>query len=186
MGAVLTFVGGVVAGALCSWLITHKYYKRAVVEQKADLARLSEELRPKNTLADFEKFVESAQWTKREIDMREVWVCDADNTFQIVEGDESRDFTEPWTTAYPDRNGSASPVYLKVGSAVIKELTFVSMDGRRIFVPIAETRPRKGGPPEYFWNLNGLDVKVCRVIGSYYIYNDLEGVARRSNVTIIQ
>jgi len=186
MGAILIFVGGVVAGALCSWLITHKYYKRAAAELKDDLARQTEQLRPKNTLSDFERLVDSSPWTKRHIDMREVWVCDAENTFQIVEGEDSRDFTERWTTVYPDRSGSASPIYLKVGSAVIKELTFVSMDGRRIFVPMAEVRPGRDGGAEYFWNLNSLEVKVCHVVGSYYIYNDLEGVARRSGVTIVR
>jgi hypothetical protein len=88
---------------------------------------------------------------------------------------------------YPDRSGRACPVYLKIGNSVIKELTFVYMDGFRIFVPMTEVRPVAGSPnsPEFFWNKCSLAVKVCQVIGSYYIYESLDGVARMSDVTII-
>jgi hypothetical protein len=115
-----------------------------------------------------------------------VWVADSDNTFQIHQGEDSCDFNEQWTSVYPDANGSAYPVYLKIGAAVIKELTFISMDGGRIFVPMAEARTKPTGAVEYFWNLNSLAVKVCRIIGTYYIYDDLEGIARMSKVDVIQ
>ena len=59
------------------------------------------------------------------------------------------------------------------------------MDGGRIFVPMAEVRLDATGNPEYFWNLNGLEVCVCRIIGSYYIYETLEGVAKTSKVVLV-
>ena len=60
------------------------------------------------------------------------------------------------------------------------------MDGGRIFVPVAEGRPTGADNVEYFWNLNSLEVKVGRIVGSYYIHNNLEGVAQRSGVTLVQ
>jgi len=186
MEAFLTFVAGVVLGGLASWLIAHKYYIRSSADQKREIDRLKEELRPKTTLQDFEKFLVESKWTESCIDSSKVWICDSDNTFQIRVGERSREFNERWTTVHPDSlSGAAYPVYLMIGSIVIKELTFISMDGGRIFVPMAEIRPTGENQVEYFWNLNALEVKVCRVVGSYYIYNDLEGVAGRSRVALV-
>jgi hypothetical protein len=186
MVGLLTFIAGAVIGALSSWFITHRYYLKANADQRAELQRLSENLRPKNTLADFERYLDTSSWTKESINHTEVWVCNADSTFLIEQGERSREFKERWTTVYPDQNSSAYPVYLKIAGTVIKKLMFISMDGRRIFVPMAEVRPAPNNTVEYFWNINSLEVKVCRVIGDYYIYKDLEGVAKVSKVTLVQ
>ena len=60
------------------------------------------------------------------------------------------------------------------------------MDGGRIFVPIAEVRLTPTKEIEYFWNLNSLEVSVCRIIGSYYIYGNLEGIAKMSRVALVE
>ncbi len=60
------------------------------------------------------------------------------------------------------------------------------MDGGRIFVPMPEIRPISEDDVEYFWNMSSLGVKVCRIIGKYYIYDDLAGVARRSHITLVE
>ncbi len=181
----VTFGLGVILGALSSWFITHRYYKKAAAEQKVELERLQGALRPRNTLRDFEHYVDASPWRKQYIDDRAVWVCDADNTFQIEEGQQRREFEERWTKVYPDKSSSAWPVYLKIGPVVVRELTFIMMDGGRIFVPMPELRPRGGDEVEYLWNRSSLEVKVCRIIGQHYIYENLEGVGRRSGVTII-
>lgn len=186
MEAALTFMGGVVLGALSSWFIAHRYYIKASADQRTELTRLEAALRPQHTLEDFERLLQSSTWEKTDIDYKEVWVCAADNTFQIVKGDQSREFNEQWTTVYPDRHSYAYPVYLRIGGSTVKELTFISMDGGRIFVPMAEVRPVEETSVEHFWRGESLAVKVCRVIGDYYIYEDLEGVARKSNVALLR
>ncbi len=186
MSELLTFVGGVALGALSSGLIAHRYHLKASADQRAELARLSDGLKPRNTLRDFEGYLETSPWTKTFIGPAETWMADADNTFQIEHGERTREFTERWTIVYPDPNSSAYPVYLKIGGTVVKELTFISMDGGRIFVPMTEVRPVGDGAVEHFWNLNSLQVKVCRVVGSYYIYKNLEGVAGMSKVSIAE
>ena len=182
MDKLFTFVSGVVIGGLLSWLIAHWYYLKASADQRTGLNKLSEGLKPRNTLRDFENFLETSDWTKSIIDHAKIWMADADNTFQIEQGESTRDFRERWTTVYPDANSSAYSVYLKINETIIKELTFISMDGGRIFVPMAGVRPAG----EYFWNMNSLEVKVCRIIGTYYRHQDLEGVARMSKVTLVE
>lgn len=186
MGSVITFLLGVVAGALSSWGITHSYYRKAAADQRKELEQLRNQLRPRNTLSDFEHLLEAGKWTKRLIDERTIWVCDDDNTFQIERGQRTREFGERWTTLYPDPSSFATPVYLRIGPVVIKQLTFVSMDGHRIFVPIPQLRPVGGDQVEYFWNRNSLELKVCGIIGEYYIYENVDGVARRSGVAIVE
>lgn len=182
----LSVLGGIVFGAVASWLITHYYYIKASKEQQNELQHLSSKLKPQNTLQDFEQLLESGSWHKTTINDSGVWVCDSNNMFQIECGERTRDFTERWTTVYPDCNSSAYPVYLKIGGVIVKEMVFISMDGGRIFVPMAEVRPIHGSNVEYFWNTNSLEVKVCRVIGSYYIHNNLEGVAKMSHVALVE
>ena len=185
MSELFTFIAGVVAGALSSWFISHRYYLKASADQRTELQNLKETLRPKNTLADFERMLQSAKWTGQTINHTEVWICDGDSTLQIERGERNREFTERWTTVYPDPKSSAYPVYLKIAGTIIKELNFISMDGGRILVPMAEVRPTGISSVEYFWNINSLEVKVCGVIGSYYIYKDLAGVATISRVALV-
>lgn len=182
----LTFTAGAAIGGLLSWLITHRYYMKSGVDQKAELAKLQAALKPRNTLSDFEDLLRTSAWTKSFVGHAEIWMADADNTFQIEQGESTREFKERWTTVYPDPNSTAYPVYLKINGTTIKELTFISMDGGRIFVPMAGVRLDATEAPEYFWNLNSLEVWVCRIIGSYYIYKTLEGVARTSKVTLVE
>lgn len=184
----ILFAIGVLLGAGASWLITHKYYVKAGNEQRTELENLKEGLKPNNTLGNFERLLAEGAWDETQVDNEEVWICQTDNTYQIHLGDSSQAYSERWTTVYPDKTATACPVYLKIGSAVIKELTFIYMDGYRIFVPMTEVRPSTVGANqiEFFWNLNSLKVKVCRVIGKYYIYENLEGIARMSSVEIVE
>ena len=167
-------------------MITHRYNIKAGRDQSTALTKLTSDLRPRTTLPDFEEMLARSTWTKSLIDHTEVWIADADNTFQILRGERSSEFTERWTKAHPDPNSASYPIYLKIAGSVVKELTFISVDGGRIFVPMPEARPLPGGSMDYFWNLGTLAVKVCRVVGEYYRYNDLEGVAHRSKVSIVE
>jgi hypothetical protein len=184
--SLITFVAGAAIGGLLSWLITHAYYKRASRDQAAAFDQLSRKLSPKNTLTDFGKMLEESTWAYEAIDDSEVWIAELDNTFQIARGERTRDFRERWTDVHPDRNSAAYPVYLKINNNIIRELAFISVDGGRIFVPMPQSRPTSEDEVEYFWNMHSLEVKVCMVIGSYYIYNDIRGVAKRSHIALVE
>lgn len=57
------------------------------------------------------------------------------------------------------------------------------MDGGRIFVPLPE-QETENNKIKYYWKKHSLQFKVGRVIGHYYIYDSLEGVARQSKIEI--
>ena len=181
-----TFVLGAAIGGLLLWLITHWYYLKATAGQQLEFTKLQAELRPRTTLIDFEKLLRTSTWTKSCIEHKEIWMADLDNTFQIEQGESTSEFKERWTTSYPDPNSIAYPVYLNINGTTIKELCFISMDGGRIFVPMTETRLDATGSTEYFWNISSLAVSICRIIGSYYIYENLEGIARTSKVILVE
>lgn len=185
MTELFTFFAGVTIGGLVSWLITHLYYIKAGKEQQAELKKLESKLKPGNTLKDYEVLLSTSSWSKAVVEYTDVWMADDNNTIQIEQGECSGDYSERWTSVYPDPTSASYPVYLKINGIIVNELTFISMDGGRIFVPRTGVRKNKVGETEYFWDLNSLEVKVCRIIGRYYIYNNLEGVARCSNVILI-
>jgi hypothetical protein len=181
---VILLVIGALFGGLISWVITHKYYEKSSKEQKELLDGLSQEIKETNTLKYFEFLLENSKWNKEFIDHDEIWVAERNNTFQIKSGEEGREFHEEWTKMYPDQSTSRYPVYLIINNTIIKELTFISLDGGRIFVPMPD-RKLENDKPSFFWNMNSLEIKVCLIIGHYYIYKDIFGVAKRSKIEII-
>jgi len=139
-----------------------------------------------HNLITFEEYIEEHDWNKEIIDHKEVWICAHDNAFQIEIGERLDNFSEKWTKVYPDTYGTWSQrVYLSINGTRIKQLTFVAADGGRIFVPLPKTEVnRQNSEINYIWDRNSLEFKVGRIIGEYYIYNSLEGVAERSKIEI--
>jgi hypothetical protein len=68
---------------------------------------------------------------------------------------------------------------------VIKELHFISVDGGRIFVPMPEMRV-VDGKREFLWRTSSIEFRVGKVVGSYYRYEDLYGIAKRSKIEIVR
>jgi hypothetical protein len=178
------FLAGLIIGGLTSWGISYRYYQKSTRDLKSELAQLSKQLKPKTTLQDFAELLESSTWSAETVDRSEVWIADADNTFQIVRGERLDAFTEEWTNTHPDPHASSYPVYLKINGIVIKELRFVSVDGGRIFVPMPEVRI-VDGERQFFWRTSSIEFNVGKVAGSYYIYKDMIGLARRSKIEVV-
>jgi hypothetical protein len=179
------FVAGLILGGLTSWIISYRYYQKSTRDLRSELDNLSRKLRPKTTLQDFEQLLESSAWGVESVDGREVWISEIDNTFQIVQGERGDEFTEEWTARHPDPHSWSYPIYLKINGIVIKELRFISVDGGRIFVPMPEVRA-VDGKRNFFWRTSSIEFKVGRVVGSYYRYDDLYGVAKRSKIEIVR
>ncbi len=184
LNEIVTFLAGALIGGLISWVITHRYYVKAAEDQKRELGKLSSELQPRKTLIEFEKLLRESAWTPLGGSSKEIWIAGQDNTIQIEVAEDGGDFKESWTTVYPDPNSKSYAVFLKIGGTVVHELVFISMDGGRIFVPITTRRVTPGGGVEYFWDLSDLGIAVCRVIGRYYIYESIEGIAKQSNIVL--
>ncbi len=183
---VTLFIAGLVIGVPTSWIITHRYYVKSGSDQKAALNDLASVLQSGNTLERFEALFRNSHWTKLLIENRETWVCNLDNTFQIVQGDRERGFNEPWTDSLPDPNASVYQVCLKIGATIIKELHFISADGARIFVVMPEIGLDSHRGRYFFWNKDGIGVLVTNIVGNFYIYETLDGFAARSHIDIVE
>ena len=138
-----------------------------------------------NYLLNFNKFLSDGHgWRKEFIDNKEVWFYNENNFYQIEVGESVRDFSESWTKVYPDKEGSwVKYVYLKAGNLSIKQFLFVSCDGGRILVP-SPNREIVGGKINYWFDKNSLEYKIGKIIGDFYIYDNIEGVAKMSNIEI--
>ena len=132
----------------------------------------------------FMELIENSSWRKELINHKTVYICDTNNTFQIEIGDFGGEWQEKWAKVYPDANASKYSVYLKINNTSIKELTFISCDGGRIFVPLPELKS-EDGQTVYIWRKDSLPFKVCKIVGDYYIHKSIEGVARMSKISII-
>jgi hypothetical protein len=75
-------------------------------------------------------------------------------------------------------------VYLKIAGATFRELMFVALDGARINVPAPKHVAVDDGVV-YVWDPNDISFAVGRIIGTYYIYDDIERVARRCRIEIL-
>ena len=135
-------------------------------------------------LKEFERLLMSSKWRKETINHKEIWVNENDNTFQIEMGDHGEEFREHWHEMYPDPVGQRYPVYLTINNSRIKELLFISCDGGRILVPIPD-RHFEEDKRAFRWVRDSLSFKVCSIIGHYYIYKNIEGIARVSKIKIV-
>jgi len=153
--------------------------------------------RQKSQLETFEDYIVNKNWTEREIDGDTVWICESDNLYQIRKRNDYDEFSEPWTQVYPDKNGSGKyNVDLVYAGTIIERFTFIYCDGGRISVVMPELyiAPEHRVPNrdwddktdyrEFFWEKNSLKYKLMQLIGTFYIYNTPEGVAKHSNIQI--
>lgn len=126
----------------------------------------------------------TSKWKKEYIDYNELWIAEDDNKIQIQCGVKGEEFNEPWTDAYPDKNAQKYSIYLKINNSIVKELSFVSLNGGKIFVPMPDQIFEENNV-RYIWNRRSLELKVSKIIGSYYSYDDIETLARISNIQIV-
>lgn len=154
--------------------------------------------RQKSQLETFEDYIVNKQWSEQEIDGNTVWICESDNLYQIHVRSGHDEFSEPWTQIYPDTNGSGKySVDLVYGGTIIKRFTFIYCDGGRINVVMPELYvPPKHRIPykdfndhtdyrQFRWHKDSLGYKLMSLIGSFYIYETPEGVAKQSNISIL-
>lgn len=164
---------------------------------KLDELRAVKPKRQKSQLETFEDYIANKNWTEQEIDGDTIWICESDNLYQIHKRGDYDEFSEPWTQVYPDKNGSGKySVDLVYAGTIIKRFTFIYCDGGRISVVMPELyiAPEHRVPNvdwddktdyrQYHWEKNSLKYKLMQLIGSFYIYNTPEGVAKHSNIEI--
>jgi hypothetical protein len=143
-------------------------------------------LKAQNSLEYFALLLKRREdWTKGFVDNTEIWTNNRNSTFQLVVGNESRTFDEVWSRGFPDPQSRCYTVYLRIGSTTIKELLFVALDGARITVPVPE-HILVDGKVVYVWNTDSVAFAVGKVVGTYYIHNDIESVAKRCKIEVLK
>ena len=147
--------------------------------------KIFEQKRPDNKYIErFEQLLTTSSWRREIIDATEIFICETDNNYQVEIGNSTSSFTEPWTQVYSaSHNSTRASVYLRVNANRIREMTFVYCDSARIFVPLPKTRTENGNRI-FYWSRNSLDYKLGKVVGDFYIYESMEGIARMSNIRI--
>lgn len=173
-----------ILGGLIGWLISSYFHKKASKEQQKIIKKLALDLKGRNKLEYFELLLQTSKWRKEFVGHDKIYIAEEDNTFQIHKGLSDEEFHERWTEMHPDQNTKRCPVYLKISETVIKELDFIVLDGGRKFVPMPE-KSIENDEPKYSWNKNSLEMKVCKIVGRYYIYRNIHGVAKRSGITVV-
>lgn len=145
----------------------------------------------KNKLLSFKYNVEKGAWKKEIIYDKEVWICENNPMFQIKKGNDCFDFTEMRTQAYPDAYWSYKyTVELITNGIIIKTLTWVSCDWWRVHVPIPKQEVIQKSDSiddievKYYWDKDSIEFKIGKIIGDFYAYNDMEGIARVSEIEI--
>lgn len=175
----------IVLGGLVGWLIAHAYYRLSSKEAARDLARLKIELRNRNTPEDFLLSVRRSRWRTEYIKNVQTWIDEGNASFQIEIGDNDRPFDEPWSRGFPDGNSTRYSVFLKINGVAFRELTFVSLDGGRINVPLPK-QIVDGDDVTYVWDPSDISFAVGKIVGTYYRHADIEKVARRCRVEILR
>jgi hypothetical protein len=148
------------------------------------MRKLSAELRGANTIEYFAHLLTCDVWEEEWIDDEENWIACQNNTYRITKGQNYEAFDEPWSRGHPDRSTRKLSVYLSINGVRVKELVFVTLDGGRILVPLPEKLIIDGNPV-FFWRPDDLAFKVAKIIGCYYRWENIEGVARRCGVEIV-
>jgi hypothetical protein len=74
---------------------------------------------------------------------------------------------------------------LYIAGEPIKEVIFISCDGGRIFVSWPDIEYKEGVENVFYWDKNSIGYKVMKIIGEYYIYESIEGVANQSGIKIV-
>ena len=184
--APVSFIAGsvLVAGGVFTWWITARYYRKGMTNQSQELERLRQQLASLDTIEHFAQLLVTDDWEEQEINHQPVWTSESRPTFQIRMEHDDREFAEPWSRGHPDSNTMKFTVNLLINGTIVKTLMFVSLDGGRIVVPLPQ-RLFSDEEPIYFWDPESMDFKVGKIIGAYYIYKDIEGVAKRCKVPIV-
>ena len=113
--------------------------------------------------------LDNSSWFEGFIDNRHIWTCDNDVSYQIMDPDEeAKDFHEEWTENFPDPHAFKYPINLIVGGITIKQISFISIDGGRYFVPLPEIEIGDNRERSFYWNRSSLEYKVGQIISRFY------------------
>jgi hypothetical protein len=142
---------------------------------------------PERTFRKFGELLDQAEWLHGFIDEKEVWTCEEDVLYQIVITYENgEEFYEEWTRGFPDPTTNRYFVHLDVAGVTIKQISFISLDGGRNFVPMPEIRPLENERRGFYLNKDSFQYKVARLVGRYDHCETLDEFAVMKGIEIVK
>ncbi len=166
-----------------------------VCEIKTDLGLIAGMARglvippPERTYRKFIELLDTAEWREWHLENEVVWTCEEDAFYQIVipkrDFDEYDSFSEEWTKNFPNPSATRQPVQLKIAGTAIMELPFIYVDGARNFVPMPKIKAEGDEGRSFYWVKNSIEYKVGKIIGYLDIDRNLESLAARKTMRIL-
>ncbi len=179
-----SLLAGAGLGGIISWWVTIHYYVKANKELEDSLSAQTQKLANPETLEEFEKLLVQAEWETNYEGQELVFVCKSKPTFQFDMPGEREDFYEEWMKVFPDKNGRAFDLNLKIQGTIVKTLRFISGDGGRYTLPLPEVY-LVNGKQAFVWRKNSLAYKVASVIDNFYRSDSLEEVGQFVGIDVI-
>ncbi len=126
---------------------------------------------PERSLKRFEELLVYSEWSHMSLDFgfedfREVWTCEDDALYQIVDRQHITDYHERWTESFPDPTAREHLIDLNISGGTIQQISFISVDGGRNFVRQPEIAMVEG-KRVYYWDISSLALQVANVIARF-------------------
>src|SRR5262249_22218863 len=99
-------------------------------------------------------------------DFREVWTCEEDALDQIVNRKNNIDYQEDWTKSFPDPSAKEYLIDLNISGGTVEQISFISVDGGRNFVPKPEIAMVEG-KRVYYWDMSSITFNAANVIAKF-------------------
>ena len=179
----LSLIVGALIGAIPSWFISKSFATASSKELEQKLKLQTSAIESASTFHSFEKMLRTSNWVKEYINDHDVWVCEKNNTFQLHNNEDRRDFKETWTSVFPDQNTSMFHINLTVNGIIIKSLPFISADGGRYTLPLPELEVFEN-KPSFYWSPNSVEVKIAEIIHNFYRCDSIKEVAKFTKISL--
>lgn len=143
------------------------------------------------TKDEFDFFITHSHWEFKLFDNTQTWICEDTDEYQLVEWNVVVEkFQEEWTRIFPDNNNNASyQLFLKRNGIIVREFTWVSCDGGRVWMPIPERKNHCESvgwtcQMEYFFQKNSLNYRMLLKIWVSWSETSFDRLFERAKIYI--
>jgi hypothetical protein len=92
-------------------------------------------------------------------------------------GENSRDYSEPWTRTFPDPEAEKQEFYLKFHGTILAPVTMIWLDGNRFFTALPEGKSFEGSDRKFYQSFYFIGGSVKHVVSEMVsvVYKDQNG-----------
>lgn len=144
-----------------------------------------------STKDEFDFYITHWVWEAKVFNHVSTWICKDTDEYQLVEWNIVRNnFREDWTRIFPDNeNNTSYQLFLKRNGIIVREFTWVSCDGGRVWMPIPEMKNLWDTNSwdfkiEYFFKKNSLKFRMLQKIWEHWSETSFERLFERAKIKI--